>query len=229
LLLILQFIFVYSSNFYNNGRTVHNTTILNHPLINHHLAKLRDKNTREPEFRRRLAFICKLMVYEISQDLPTKTTSVETPLERADAVMLACDIVVVSILRAGLAMQDAFVELYPEAKIGHFGFYRDEETLTPVRYYDKLPETNDHTLAILCDPMLATGGSLNAAITLLKQHNITNIRCLTLVAAPEGIEAVESQHPDVRIFSAALDRQLNEKGYILPGLGDAGDRQFGTV
>lgn len=206
-----------------------NITVLNHPVINHHLARLRDKHTDEPEFRMRLDMICKLMVYEITKDLPEKKVIIETPLEKSEESVLNCNIIVVSILRAGLAMQEAVVQLLPEAKVGHFGYYRDEETLLPVKYYAKLPEITNNSVTILCDPMLATGGSLNASLQLLKNSGAKTIKCFTLVAAPEGIEAVQAQHPDVHVISAALDRRLNEKGYILPGLGDAGDRQFGTV
>jgi uracil phosphoribosyltransferase len=168
------------------------------------------------------------MVFEITKDLPTRKVQIDTPLEKAHARTLKRKLVIVSILRAGLGMQEPFLRIFPEAKVGHLGFYRNEKTLQPVKYYAKLPAITDDTTVILCDPMLATGGSLNAAIGLLKSYGAEQIKCFTLVAAPQGVRTVFKLNPDVEIHTAALDRELNERGYILPGLGDAGDRQFGT-
>lgn len=203
-----------------------NLTILKHPVIEHHLSILREKNTPEFEFRRRLHLICELMVTEVTHDLPTRSVQIETPLEVMAGTEVAGDLVLVSILRAGLGMQEPFLRLFPEAKVGHIGLYRDEETLKPVSYYCNLPGDLSDSSVILLDPMLATGGSLDAALERLKTHRATRIKCVSLVAAPEGVKVIQEKHPDTRIFVAALDRCLNERGYILPGLGDAGDRQF---
>ncbi|RMF58255.1 MAG: uracil phosphoribosyltransferase [Calditrichaeota bacterium] len=203
--------------------------VIDHPLIHHNLTILRDAATPPAEFRRRLRHICQLMLPEVTADLPTRETTVQTPLEPAAARQIGARIVVVSILRAGLGMQDALIDLLPEAVSGHLGFYRNEKTLQPVQYYVNLPRDLHESYVILCDPMLATGGSLHAALTLLKRGGARNLRCLTLVAAPEGVKCLREGHPDVPVFTAVLDRQLNERGYILPGLGDAGDRQFGTL
>ena len=205
-----------------------NLTVIKHPLIQHHMATLRASSTTDVEFRMRMDCICKLMLFKITQDLPVQTVEIETPLEKADANVLDCDLVIVSILRAGLGMQEPFLHVFPEAKVGHLGFYRNEETLQPIKYYAKLPEINENTVVFLCDPMLATGGSLNAAVGMLKSYGATTIKCFTLVAAPQGVRKVRKMNPEISIFTAALDRDLNEHGYILPGLGDAGDRQFGT-
>ncbi len=203
-------------------------TVVAHPLIQHHLARLRNAGIGETEFRHRLALVCKLMTFEVTKGLPTKPTEVETPLETTNCDELGCDLVFVSILRAGLGMQDAFLHLAPESKVGHIGLYRNEETLEPVFYYSKLPQNLSNSVTILLDPMLATGGSLAAAVALLKENHARHIKCVTLVSAPEGVQTLAKSHPDVEIFTAALDRTLNENGYILPGLGDAGDRQFRT-
>ena len=205
-----------------------NLNIIDHPLIHHYLSRMRNAETAEFEFRLRLTQICHLMLFSITKDLPVKLCQIPTPLETAAFKVLDCDLVVVSILRAGLGMQEALMELLPDAKVGHLGFFRNEETLQPVEYYAKLPKNLQTSIVLLADPMLATGGSMNASLDLLKEHGAQTIKCVTLLAAPEGVEAVQKQHPDVEIFMAALDRQLNDRGYILPGLGDAGDRQFGT-
>jgi len=203
-----------------------NLTILKHPVINHHLSVLRQKHVPEFEFRRRLHLVCELMVAEVTYDLQTRIRQIETPLEVMDGLEVAKDVVLVSVLRAGLGMQDAFLRLLPEAIVGHVGLYRNEETLEPVSYYFNLPAALSDCCVFLLDPMLATGGSLDAALRLLKEHGAADIKCVSLVAAPEGVKVIQENHPDIRIFVAALDRTLNDKGYILPGLGDAGDRQF---
>lgn len=202
--------------------------IINHPLLEHHLSVLRDANTCYEDFRQTLQIICQLMVYEVTRDLPTRKSKIKTPLEPANVKIVDIDVVVVSIFRAALGMVDAFVPVLPKVRIGHLGFYRNEDTLEPVAYYSKLPQNLEQSVVILCDPMLATGGTLNAALDSLKEQGAQNIKCVSVVAAPEGLESVQKKHPDVQIFAAALDRGLNNKGYILPGLGDAGDRQFGT-
>ncbi len=207
---------------------MNNVRILSHPLIEHHLSILRNRKTSEFEFRNRLHFICELMAADVTRDLPTMPIEVETPLEVMDGHAIACHVILVSILRAGLGMQDPFLRLFPEAKVGHIGLYRNEETLQPVSYYENLPDDLTGHIVILLDPMLATGGSICAGIDLLKKHGAGQVKCVGLVAAPEGIAVLSEKHPDVEIYVAAVDRTLNDKGYILPGLGDAGDRQFRT-
>lgn len=168
------------------------------------------------------------MAFELTKDLPTKISSIKTPLETVEARVLARQIVLVAILRAGLGMQNAFLKIFPEAAVGHLGFYRNEETLEPVKYYEKLPNHLPDSEIILSDPMLATGGSLNASLDLLKEYGAKKIKCAILVAAPQGVEFIFKNHPDITIYIAALDRDLNKHGFILPGLGDAGDRLYGT-
>ena len=203
--------------------------IFDHPLIQHKLSIMRDKNTGCKEFRELLDEIAMLMVYEVTRDLPTEEVEVETPICTAKTRMLAGKpIGIIPILRAGLGMVDGILSLIPNAKVGHIGLYRDPETLNPVEYYCKLPEDAEHRELIVLDPMLATGGSASAAISFIKQRGCNNIRLVNLIAAPEGIERVRAEHPDVDIYVAALDEKLNEHGYIVPGLGDAGDRLFGT-
>ena len=203
--------------------------ILNHPLIQHKLSIMRDKNTGTKEFRELLDEISMLMVYEVTRDLPTEEVEVETPITKMHTRMLSgMPIGVVPILRAGLGMVDGIMQLMPNAKVGHIGLYRDPDTLQPVEYYCKLPADSEHRLLVVLDPMLATGGSASAAITFIKQRGSTNIKLVNLIAAPEGIERVQQDHPDVDIYVAALDEKLNDHGYIIPGLGDAGDRLFGT-
>ncbi len=203
--------------------------IFDHPLIQHKLSIMRDKNTGTKEFRELLDEISMLMVYEVTRDLPTEEVNVETPLCWMKTRMLAGrQIGIIPILRAGLGMVDGIHRLIPNAKVGHIGLYRDPETLNPVEYYCKLPADSEERFLFVLDPMLATGGSASAAISFIKQRNCNNISLVNLIAAPEGIARIQKDHPDVNIYVAALDERLNDHGYILPGLGDAGDRLFGT-
>ncbi len=203
--------------------------VFNHPLIQHKLSIMRDKNTGAKEFRELLEEISMLMVFEVARDLPTEAVTVETPIGPCQTHMLCGKkTAVVPILRAGLGMVDGVIKLIPTAKVGHIGLYRDPQTLNPVEYYCKLPEDCANRVIFLLDPMLATGGSASAAITFLKQRGCYNVRLVNLIAAPEGIARIKADHPDVDIFVAGLDEKLNEHGYIVPGLGDAGDRIFGT-
>ena len=203
--------------------------IFDHPLIQHKLSLMRDVHTGAKEFRELLEEISMLMVYEVTRDLPTKEVEIETPLCKTKARHLSGKKVgIVPILRAGLGMVDGVAKLIPAARIGHIGLYRDPETLQPVEYYCKLPADSESRELLVLDPMLATRGSASAAITFLKQRNCKHIRLVNLIAAPEGIERVQKDHPDVNIYVAACDEKLNEHGYIVPGLGDAGDRLFGT-
>jgi uracil phosphoribosyltransferase len=205
-----------------------NLTVLEHPLIQHKVALLRDRRTPTRDFRQLVGEIAMLMTYEVTRDLPTWPVEVETPLEKTTCRMVAGKkLTLVPILRAGLGMVDAIAKLIPSARIGHIGLYRDHETLKPVSYYFKVPSEPSRDFFVL-DPMLATGGSAVAAVEQLKKVGATRIRFLCLVAAPEGVQTLLDAHPDVPVYTAALDRQLNEHGYILPGLGDAGDRIFGT-
>ena len=202
---------------------------LKHPLIQHKLAILRNKNTSVKEFRELIGEISGLMCYEATRNLPTKEVEVQTPVAVAKCRRLAGKkLAIVPILRAGLGMVDAMVQLIPSAKIGHIGLYRDPETHMPVEYYCKLPEDVENRQVFVVDPMLATGGSAVAAIDFLKQHGCKNIIMMNIIGCPEGVKAVQEAHPDVEIFLAALDEKLNEHAYIIPGLGDAGDRIFGT-
>lgn len=210
----------------NTMSTLH---IIDHPLIQHKLTIMRDKRTGAKEFRELLDEITLLMGYEITRDFPLVDWEIETPIQKMTAKRIAGKkVAVVPILRAGLGMVDGLLELLPVAKVGHIGLYRDHETHKPVVYYCKLPEDIGKRTVILCDPMLATGGSASDAITMLKERGAKDIRLLNLVAAPEGVKKVQDDHPDVDIFVASLDEKLNENCYIVPGLGDAGDRLFGT-
>ena len=203
--------------------------IFNHPLIQHKLSIMRDKNTGTKEFQELCDEISMLMVYEITRDLPTEEVNVETPLCWTKTRMLAGrQIGIIPILRAGLGMVDGIHRLIPNAKVGHIGLYRDPKTLEPVEYYCKLPADAEERFLFVLDPMLATGGSASAAISFIKQRNCHNISLVNLIAAPEGIARIQKEHPDVNIYVAGLDEKLNEHGYILPGLVDAGDRLFGT-
>ncbi|MBP3541442.1 MAG: uracil phosphoribosyltransferase [Clostridia bacterium] len=203
--------------------------IFDHPLIQHKLTIMRDKNTGAKEFRELLNEISMLMVYEVTRDLPTEEISVETPICVTKAKVLSGKkLGIVPILRAGLGMVDGVLNMVPAAKVGHIGLYRDPETKQPVEYYCKLPEDSQNRELLVLDPMLATGGSASAAIGFLKDRGCHNIRLVNLIAAPEGIERVQKDHPDVDIFVAACDERLNDHAYIIPGLGDAGDRLFGT-
>ena len=203
--------------------------VLDHPLIQHKLAILRSKDTSVKEFRELVGEIAGLMCYEATLNLPLKEVKVETPITTATCRMLAGKkMAIVPILRAGLGMVDSMVSLIPSAKIGHIGLYRDPQTHKPVEYYCKLPDDIGNRQVFVVDPMLATGGSAIAAIDFLKQHGCKNIIMMNIIGAPEGVEAVTKAHPDVDVYLAALDERLNENAYIVPGLGDAGDRIFGT-
>ena len=206
-----------------------NVTVLDHPLIQHKLAILRSKDTPVKEFRELVGEIAGLMCYEATRNLPLKEVRVETPITTATCHMLAGKkMAIVPILRAGLGMVDSMVGLIPSAKIGHIGLYRDPETHKPVEYYCKLPDDIGNRQVFVVDPMLATGGSAIAAIDFLKQRGCKQIIMMNIIGCPEGVKAVTAAHPDVDIYLAALDEKLNERAYIVPGLGDAGDRIFGT-
>ncbi len=206
-----------------------NVTIFNHPLIQHKIAILRNEKTAMKEFRELIEEITMVMSYEAFKDAPTETVRVKTPLEECEQQMI-CDksIAIVPILRAGLGMVNGVHKLFPGARVGHIGMYRDEETAIPHAYYCKLPEGIENMTAILLDPMLATGGSACDAIAVLKERGVKNIKFMAIIGAPEGVTKVAETYPDVQIYVSTLDRQLNENSYILPGLGDAGDRLFGT-
>jgi len=202
--------------------------IFDHPLIHHKLSLIRDENTGTKDFRQTVSEIGALMAYEITRGLKTDEKHVKTPVGIAKTKVLANGVVIVPILRAGLGMVDGITSLIPTAKVGHVGLYRDEETLEPHTYYAKFPETMSISTVIVIDPMLATGGSLSKAIDLIKERGATDINYVGLVGAPEGVAKIQREHPDVNIFLAALDERLNKVGYIVPGLGDCGDRLFGT-
>jgi uracil phosphoribosyltransferase len=199
-----------------------------HPAVLHKLSLLRDVTTEPKKFRELVREISWLVGYEALADAKLEDIKVQTPLEETDGQRLADRIGLVPILRAGLGMVDAFLELFPTAQVWHLGLFRDERTLRPVEYYNKLPDHSTVDLCLILDPMLATGGSASAAIEVLKEWRATRIKLVNLIAAPEGVKTVREAHPDVAIYTAALDRSLNDVGYIQPGLGDAGDRQFGT-
>jgi len=204
--------------------------VCDHPLIQHKLAHIRDKSTSSKDFRQLMEEVAMLMGYEITRDLPLQTVQVETPVAKAECrVISEPQIGLIPILRAGLGMLDGVLKLHPKARIGHIGLSRDETTLKPVAYYEKLPPDIGSRRVIVLDPMLATGGSANAAIGILKERGCSMIRLMCLIAAPEGIRTVQGAHPDVDIYVAAVDERLNEHGFIVPGLGDAGDRLFGTI
>lgn len=202
--------------------------VFNHPLMDHKLALIRDEKTGTKDFRQTVSEIGMLMAYEITRDLPQKEIDVKTPVSIAKCKTLAKEVVIIPILRAGLGMVDGITALIPTAKVGHIGLYRDEETLEPKEYYAKFPSIIKEATVLLVDPMLATGGSVVHAVDVLKRNGIKDITYVGLVGAPEGVKKVQEAHPDVNIFLAALDEKLNEKGYIVPGLGDCGDRLFGT-
>ena len=206
-----------------------NLTIVSHPLVQHKLTLMREKATSTASFRKLLREISLLLAYEVTRNLPMTTRQIETPLQAMDApVIEGRKLALISILRAGNGLLDGILELIPAARVGFIGLYRDPETLQPVQYYCKLPDHLEDRLSIIVDPMLATGNSSAAAVTLLKQSGAKNIRFLCLLAAPEGIKRLNEAHPDVPIVTAAVDSHLNDHGYIVPGLGDAGDRMFGT-
>jgi len=206
-----------------------NVFIFDHPLIQHKISLLRDKRTTTKEFRELVGELAMLMAYEVTRDLPLKEVEIETPIAIARTSVLAGKkLAIVPILRAGLGMVDGMLNLLPMAKVGHIGLYRDPKTLEPVEYYCKLPDDVTEREIVILDPMLATGGSASAAVTFLKERGITQIKFMCLIAAPEGIAKLQKEHPDVPIFCAAKDPRLNDHAYIVPGLGDAGDRLFGT-
>jgi uracil phosphoribosyltransferase len=206
-----------------------NLAVLGHPLIQHKLALLRKQDTSKKNFRELVSEIAMLMAYEVTKDLPLEPVQIDTPLERTTChVVSGKKLTLVPILRAGLGMAEGVLRLMPSVRVGHIGLYRDHDTLEPVDYYFKIPPEPEARDFILLDPMLATGGSAVAAAHSLKQQHAHRIRLVCLVAAPEGVRRMLDAHPDVPVYTAALDRQLNEKGYILPGLGDAGDRLYGT-
>ena len=202
--------------------------VLKHPLLTHKLAQLRRKETDTKEFRETLKEIAGLMAYEITLDLPVRDITIETPLAKCKTQELAMDVVLVPVLRAGLGMVDGISNLIPSARIGHIGMYRDHNTLKPITYYSKFPLNISDAVVMVLDPMLATGGSSTGAIQVLKDHGAKTIKLVCVVGAPQGVERIKKDHPDVQIYLAGLDEKLNEQGYIVPGLGDAGDRLFGT-
>ena len=204
-------------------------TVVTHPLVQHKLSYLRDKDTPTVHFRKLANEVTLLLTYEATKDFPTETDEVETPLERTEVQRIAGKkVAVCPVLRAGLGMLDGVLSLVSSARVGFIGLYRDEETLQPVEYYVKLPDLGEERDAIVLDPMLATGRSSSAAVAAVKAAGARSVTLVCLVAAPEGIEHMQTEHPDVRIVTAAIDRELNDRGYILPGLGDAGDRLYGT-
>lgn len=206
-----------------------NVFVADHPLIQHKVSLMRDKDTRTKEFRELVEEVAMLLAYEITRDLPTKEVEIQTPLGMAKTnVLSGKKLGIVPILRAGLGMVDGILTLIPVAKVGHIGLYRDPETLEPVEYYCKLPADAKERTMFVCDPMLATGGSASAAISFLKQRGVSMIKLVCILGAPEGVARVQADHPDVDIYLAAMDEKLNDHGYIVPGLGDAGDRIFGT-
>jgi uracil phosphoribosyltransferase len=206
-----------------------NFSVVSHPLIEHKLTIIRDKNTSKKEFKELVDEVAMLMAYEITKDFPLKDVEIETPMGKTMSKMVAGKkVALVPILRAGLGMIDGFLKLMPSARVGHIGLYRDHDTLLPVSYYFKVPPHSEDRDFILIDPMLATGGSAIAAADKLKEEGIKNIKFMCLIAAPEGVKAFCEAHPDIKVYAAGLDEKLNEKGYIIPGLGDAGDRLFGT-
>jgi len=200
-----------------------------HPLVRHMLASLRYEGTPPPRFRQLVSEIAQALFYEATRDLGLRMGSVTTPMAESPAEQIVESIGLVPVLRAGLGMADAMLHAFPDAAVWHLGLYRDHETLKPVTYYNKLPSSHGLDLGLVLDPMLATGGSAIAAIEILKQARVPRIKFIGLIAAPEGVAALQEMHPDVPIFLAAIDEKLNDIGYIIPGLGDAGDRQFGTL
>jgi uracil phosphoribosyltransferase len=207
---------------------VTDVTVVDHPLVARHLSVLRDQDTPSGEFRRRLREAAMLIGFEALRDLRLEEIDITTPMESTTGARLADDIVVIAILRAGLGMVEGFLGLMPEARVGHLGMYRDETELSPVGYYESVPNHGPDAEIVLVDPMLATGGSAASALRRLKERGAQRLRFVCLVAAPEGIQAMREAHPEVPIWCATVDRQLDERGYIRPGLGDAGDRIFGT-
>ncbi len=206
-----------------------NVTVFDHPLITHKISLLRDEKTGSKQFRELIEEIATLMAYEALRDLPTQEIEIQTPITRTTTRVIAGKkLAIVPILRAGLGMVQGILALVPSAKVGHIGLYRDHETLEPHEYYCKLPDDIGNRLVIILDPMLATGGSGVAGVNFLKQRGCTNIKFMSIIAAPEGIEKLTTAHPDIQLYCGCVDEKLNENGYIVPGLGDAGDRIFGT-
>lgn len=205
-------------------------TVLNNALITHKLTNIRKKETNTRDFYQNVNEIATLMAYEVGRNFPLKDVGIETPICKTVQKELACDVIIVPILRAGLGMVNGFREIIPTAKVGYIGLFRDEKTLEPHEYYAKFPDTiiDDNTITLVVDPMLATGGSAIAAIDMIKKRGAKNIKFACIVSAPEGLHALSKAHPDIEIFAATEDEKLNEKGYIVPGLGDCGDRLFGT-
>ncbi len=206
-----------------------NLTIVDNPLVKRELTVLRDKNTDSENFRAALDRVAYSLAIKVSETFGMDKVEVETPLEKTTGHKFNKEIIVIPVLRAGLSLVHAFHTLIPDAKVGHIGLQRDEETLQPIAYYFKAPKNLDHAKTILLDPMLATGGSASAALNWLKKRGAKDLTFVSLIAAPEGVKRLQEEHPDVRIYTASLDRELNDAGYILPGLGDAGDRTFGTL
>lgn len=206
-----------------------NFFLIEHPIIKRDVTILRDKDTDSEIFRAALQRVSNILAVELSKEFKLTEIDVETPLEKSRGAKLANDVILVPVLRAGLGMVNGFLQIIPEAKVGHIGLQRNEETLKPVEYYYKVPKNLESAEVVLLDPMLATGGSASEALKYLKKRGAKKLVFACLVAAPAGVEKINSEHPDVKIFTAALDRELNSKGYILPGLGDAGDRTFGTL
>jgi uracil phosphoribosyltransferase len=206
-----------------------NFYLIDHPIVKRDITVLRDFHTQPEAFRAAVERISNILAVEICKDFPLESIEVKTPLEKTVGYKLFNEVVLVPVLRAGLGMVNGFLEIIPDAKVGHIGLQRDESTLQPIEYYYKTPKNIDEAKVLLIDPMLATGGSANEAINYLKKRGVKNLIFACLVAAPEGIKKLLKSHPDIRIYGAAIDRELNNKGYILPGLGDAGDRTFGTL
>jgi len=206
----------------------HNLQVLDHPLIRHKLTLLRNKNTTHKDFRELAEELAGLMTYEVCRSMQTKACPIETPLEPYEGQELENEVTIVPVLRAGLVMAQGMLDMIPHAKVGHIGLFRDENTLEPVQYYCKLPESTAESDVLIVDPMLATGGSASKAISLVKERHPRSISFCCIIAAPEGIKVLQREHPDVKIVTLEIDRRLNENGYILPGLGDAGDRIYGT-
>lgn len=202
--------------------------VLEHPLITHKLTQLRRIETDTKDFRYNLSEIAALMAYEITRDLPMRSVEVKTPICPVTTKELSAAIILIPVLRAGLGMVEGITNLIPDAKVGHIGMYRDHETLKPITYFSKFPVNLSEAVVMVLDPMLATGGSASAAIQVIKDNGARTVKLVSIVGAPVGVKRIETEHPDVQIFLAALDEKLNEKGYIVPGLGDAGDRMFGT-
>jgi uracil phosphoribosyltransferase len=211
----------------NNGNR--NVTVIDHPVVARDLSILRDRTTGTADFRTAMGRIATILAYSALKELPLRKTTIETPIRKTDGFEIDTEIIVVPILRAGLSLVDAIINFIPDAKVGHLGMYRDETTHQPVDYYSNLPDGLDRGLTLVVDPMLATGGSADDAIGFLKKEGATNIRFISLIAAPEGLERICNTYPDVSIITAAVDEKLNEDAFIVPGLGDAGDRYFGTT